>query len=928
MKKQQIKTGLYILIGLFTTIGIVFFTSNSKEKKTNGIPMVVLDSAKTDFDVRIHDWRVLGPFADDKKNTWKGEKSNFPGLYYDYLKDFGFSEAEINASDVPTIIKSKSNKANLLVDDFTNGYIRDTSRNIIFSKYFRHTDNSTVYAFFEIYSPKEQDVVFITGSDDGMKAYLNNRVIINKPTARSMREYQDIGIGHLRKGKNLFFAKVYNDLFEWGLNVSIYSYSKAREVLMANNLLKLLDDAIYDHPSDSLKFNIALYPSKSHHAEASIYNPMGNKIMTKDFGKKDYLNIALTNLTKGIYLAKVDMDAGKYEQWFYYGNNSDSLLSSYMKRCEKFRDSDAKINLQALLTRYEHLINPENKKADDPVWQSKLLFIIKELECVLTDLENGNQAFRNKLGIHLRGFRSKIDDQEQFYKVYVPSQYKDGEKPSSVVIIVPAITAPIRPFLKSIHVANLIQEEEHIRASEKYGHILLWANSRGYNYGNPIENSDVLDALAALKKDYKIDENRIYLTGYCTGGLDALTLGMRYPTLFAAIGLFSPLTDRTSIAKSHFDIPFFNCEFWLKQNTPLLFANNFKNLPIYILHGEKNHAPLQHSLNFVENCKRVGVNPYFKIIYDEISPGMFSTNYTIFDFFESKTLDKNPKVVDYSTSQLKYNHAYWVTINKMDDSFKKATIHADHTKPNLIKVEAENVSQYEIQLTNMEMDKSKPLVIMTNGKINFSGLVKNNKISIDVNPDIQPTNTLSKNHDTEGPILHAFERGFILADCKNPALKGNIEMSAACDSLVKAWKRDYFVDGCRYKKASTINSKDIDNYNLVLIGNQDNNILIKKIINQIPLKYSSDSIILGGKVFKGEKIGFLMIYPNPLNKRNYIVLVSSNNWKDFIIPKIDLSMEGCFDYIIWETLSNKSQNILDIGYFDSSWQKAISTDQL
>lgn len=926
MKKNQIKNSIYIALSISITLSLILFCSRCKVKE-EGIPIVVFDSTKIDFEIRIHDWQIIGPFIDDKTNISNGsENQDYLGYHYDYLKNFGFSETNISTSNLLSIEKSKSTHPNLVTDEFINKTIRDTCKDIIFSKYFRTINNSAVYAFFEIYSSREQDVVFITGSDDGMKAWLNNKIIVNKTLARSLSEFQDITICKLKKGKNLFSAKVYNITKEWGLNVRILSISQARKILMKKNILTMFEKSIYKN-TDSLKLNIILFPSDSQNAEAAIYDCFGNKVIVKDFKKKDYLNIAISNFHKGIYRAKVNIDAENFEQWFYYGSNSDSLLASYIERSRKYNDDTTKTNLHALLIRYEHLVSAENKKLDDPDWQKKIIFVIKELELSLYDLECGKQAFKNKLGQHIRGYCSKIDNQEQFYRIYVPSQYNE-KKPSALVIIVPPITAPIRPFLKSIHLANLLPAEDYYRASEKYGNIILWTNNRGYNYGNPIETSDLLEAFEAIKKDYNIDEDRVYLLGNCSGGLTALILGMRYPSQFAAIGLFSPLTNQTKIAESHLGISYLDCEFWLKQNTPILNVNNFKNVPIYILHGDKNHAPVEQSLNFMAECKKEGIKPYFEISYDEIEPGISSTNYNAFDFFKEKIRNKNPKIVDYSITQLKYNKAYWITIYGMNNIFKKATIHADHTKPDVINVETENVSRYEIQITDMGIDRNKPIMVITNGKISFNGLTNDSIISVIVTNNTVPISTLTKNQNTEGPIMHAFSGGFIVADCENPTLSIKTEMSTVCDSLLKAWKRNYFVEGFRYKKASEINQEDIKKYNLVLLGNPENNILIKKIINQIPVKFNPNSITLANKVFMGGNIDFLIIYPNPLNAKNYVVLCGSNNWPEFRLPAMNLSMEGLYDFVIWETLPDGKRNILDIGYFDSSWQKVISMHNL
>jgi hypothetical protein len=908
---------------IIIVLSIFYFSCNQKDINKE-LPIIILDSTKTDFEIGIKQWQIVGPFPDDTTRFTQSDLSTEnPGLFCDYLKDFGLSEGHIKASDIISVSKSKSTHIEQLTNEFTNRSINDTNRYFYFSNIFNRKENTTCYAFCEIYSPKEQDVLFVTGMDDGMIAWLNNKVIISKAKMGGILEFQYMVVGHLHQGINLFYAKVYNIHYDWGMFINIYSLTAAKDILSKNNSLKILDNWIY-HTRDSLNLNIALFASPSQKYKLIISDHLKNIVLIQNEKEKTILNINMSQFKKGVYSAKICTDTINYEQSFYYGNDADSLLPEYINRSQLYKSEKTKINLDALIIRYKHLIDPGNKKLEDPTWQSKLVFVIQELEDIFYNLEHGKDAFKHKIGKHLRGFRSEIDDQEQFYKIYIPHKYGNGSKPLPVVVFVPFETAPTRPFLKSFHVANLNIEQEQIQASEKYDCILLWINSRGgYSLENPIETTDYFEVLKAIREDYNIDENRIYLTGMCSGGLSSLSLGMRYPSLFAAIGIFSPITHLNEIAQSFLTVQNETADIWLEQNTPLRFTGNFINLPIYILHGNKSEVPEKQSLEFVDNCRKNNVNPYFQITYDDKNPEITSTDYTVFDFFTGKHRIVDPKIIDFSTTQLKYNRAYWVTIERLISVSEKAKIHAEYKQNNTIKVETRNIAKISIQLSDIRINRTKPLKIIANGKTVFNQLAKNNSISVDIIPETNNYD-LYKNHDIEGPIMHAFSKGFILADCNNSGTSEKEKMSAPCDSIYSAWKRDYFVEGCRYKKAAQINQEDINKLNLVLIGNPVNNILIKNVIANIPLKYYADSIVLCGKVYKGKNLGIEMIYPNPLNRNKYIVMVGSNNWENFVIPQTNLSMEGWYDFIIFENTSKKSWNIIDVGYFDNNWQNLIS----
>ena len=50
------------------------------------------------------------------------------------------------------------------------------------------------------------------------------------------------------------------------------------------------------------------------------------------------------------------------------------------------------------------------------------------------------------------------------------------------------------------------------------------------------------DALEEMKKDYNVDEDRIYLMGVSGGGLASWLIGLRFPEQIAAICPISTLT--------------------------------------------------------------------------------------------------------------------------------------------------------------------------------------------------------------------------------------------------------------------------------------------------------------------------------------------------------------------------------------------------
>lgn len=102
-----------------------------------------------------------------------------------------------------------------------------------------------------------------------------------------------------------------------------------------------------------------------------------------------------------------------------------------------------------------------------------------------------------------------------------------------------------------------------------------------------VSNLDKL--LGVITENYRVDENRIYLTGLSMGGYGTWDLAMEYPNRFAAI---APICGAGDTSRAHV----------------------LKDMPIWVFHGAKDDiVPLQKSQDMVDALKTVGSDVKFTI---------------------------------------------------------------------------------------------------------------------------------------------------------------------------------------------------------------------------------------------------------------------------------------------------------------------------
>ena len=170
------------------------------------------------------------------------------------------------------------------------------------------------------------------------------------------------------------------------------------------------------------------------------------------------------------------------------------------------------------------------------------------------------------------------------YVVYVPKAY-NPEKP--------------HPTILFLHGAGERGDDGQVqakvglgpaikKAEEKWNYIVIFPQvPKGKNFTD-IEKL-VLAMIDKTKKEYKVDEKRLYCTGLSMGGMGTWFLACKYPDLFAAV---APICGRGNPAD----------------------AVKIKDLPIWNFHGDKDTAVnIKGSQDMIDAIKAAGGTPKFTI---------------------------------------------------------------------------------------------------------------------------------------------------------------------------------------------------------------------------------------------------------------------------------------------------------------------------
>lgn len=233
---------------------------------------------------------------------------------------------------------------------------------------------------------------------------------------------------------------------------------------------------------------------------------------------------------------------------------------------------------------------------------------IVNASATLDRIEKGEDPLRARRGDIQWAYRSGLDDTIQPYRFYIPTNY-DATKKWPMIVTLHGMGGDENSFFAGYDNGAIR------RVAEERGYIVVCPKGRGpYSMYLAAAERDVIDVINEMKRDFSIDDDRIYLMGHSMGGYGSWSIAVNNPDLFAAIG---PIAGGGT--------PF--SSFKLKAIT---------HIPWIVVHGDKDPTvPVEESRKMVKAGKELGV----EIKYIEVPGGnhgdvVVPSFKEIFDWFD------------------------------------------------------------------------------------------------------------------------------------------------------------------------------------------------------------------------------------------------------------------------------------------------------
>ena len=452
---------------------------------------------------------------------------------------------------------------------------------------------------------------------------------------------------------------------------------------------------------------------------------------------------------------------------------------------------------------------------------------------------------------------------------------------------------------------------------------------------------DLLEALADVKRRYPIDENRVVIRGFSMGGAACWQFAVHYPGLFAAAAPGAGFSETREFLRvfqnEEVNPPWYEQKLWHVYDCTDYAANLF-NCPTVAYSGEKDRqkqaADIMAAALRAENMELTHIigldtaHSYHPQAKEEINRRINSV--------VARGRNPVPRRVRFTTFTLRYAECLWLRLEGLEKHWERAHVDAEIVDERLVKLTTNNVSALRIAMPSgvCPLDNKQRPTVRIDGyelqppavETDRSWIAEFHKAADGwrVGP-IEADKAPRKVPGLQGPIDDAFLDSFLMVrpTASSPRKQTGAWVEAEMQHAIEHWRKQFRGDA-RVKDDSAITDVEIADNNLVLWGDPTSNRLLAKIADKLPIRWQDDQLIVGKKTYAAETVMPILIFPNPLNPRRYVVLNSGFTFREYDYLNNARQVPKLPDWAVVNTsvkpTSRVPGEIVAAGFFDERWQ--------
>ena len=569
-------------------------------------------------------------------------------------------------------------------------------------------------------------------------------------------------------------------------------------------------------------------------------------------------------------------------------------------------------------------------KADEV---AKAKALLDEGEQRAAQLASGQAPWTTATGLVVRGYVSRIDRSVQPYGLVVPPGYSPN--------------APHRWRLDLwFHGRNETLSElnflsDRMRNAGEFtprDTIVLHLYGRFCNASKFAGEVDLFEAMDAVKRQYPIDENRILDRGFSMGGASAWHVGVHYAGLWAAVAPGAGFSETPQYQKINLTgpdaPPVWEQKLWHLYDAAD-YALNLFNTSTVAYNGEID--PQKQAADVMEKAMAEDGLRLARVVGPQTAhryhPDSKIEIARMLDSIAERGRDPDSRKVRFTTWTLAYNRMKWVAVDSLEKHWERARVDAEITGENSVSVETANVAAFTLAMDagHCPLDPARRAVVtIDNQKVTMPGPMSDRSWTAHFRKqknqwaaaDSSAAPGLHKRHGLQGPIDDAFLDSFIfVTPTDTPRAPGVAKwVTAQEDRAIAEWRRQ-FRGEVQVRDDKDISDADIASSNLILWGDPGSNRVLARIALWLPVQWTADAVVMGKNRFPADTHAPILIYPNPLNPKKYIVLNSGFTFWEYAARSNATQTPKLPDYAVIDTTNPRyPARVVLAGFFNEDWR--------
>ncbi len=557
-------------------------------------------------------------------------------------------------------------------------------------------------------------------------------------------------------------------------------------------------------------------------------------------------------------------------------------------------------------------------------------------------LREGRAPWTSKTGLVVRGFRSALDGSVQPFGMVVPETWQGtgDELPRATWVWNHGRGDTLSEL------AFLAQRRRNAGDFAPTNTFVLHPYGRFCNATKFAGEIDVFEALAAARRAYPVDPRRLVNAGFSMGGASAWHLAVHHPDFWAAshpgAGFAETAEYAGALAPGRTPPPWWEQVLWRWYDATVAVAN-LRRHPVLAYHGSDDKqgqatAIMKRFAALEDVDIRHFIGPATGHKYEPETRRRIAAEIDGI-LRDVPPLDAAPREVRFVTHSLVYPRADWITVTGLERHWERAEITgrvlppADGANPRL-HLATRGISRLRLDpppRIGTQPPPARYAVVIDDQTLPPIPVVPTTfartagRWALEVAPAPGAPTPLRKAPGLCGPIDHAFLSAFLFVQPTGQPLSPELDAWTRRElaHAVRQW-RALFRGDAPVRADVDVSPDDIASRHLVLWGDPQSNAVLRRLADRLPVKWTAAGVEFGGRTYAPGHVPIL-IFPNPLDPRRYVVLNSGFTFSRAIgtgtnsqqTPKLP-------DWAIVDIHAPPDDRfpgrVVDAGFFDEEWQ--------